>query len=90
MNTKTISINLKGRVQQVGFRYFVFKLAMEVGVKGFVKNLPDRSVYVEAEGDEHVIEVFTHHCKIGPPHSNVTSFLVNVIPYQGFKEFTIK
>jgi acylphosphatase len=90
MDLKTISINLKGRVQQVGFRYFVFKLAQEVGVKGFVKNLPDRGVYVEAEGDEHAVEVFLHHCKMGPPHSQVSSFLVNKIPYQGFNEFTIK
>lgn len=87
---KTISIKLYGRVQQVGFRYFVFKLAQEVGVKGFVKNQPDGSVYVEAEGDEHTVDVFIHHCKMGPPHSEVTSFFVSIIPTQNFKEFTIR
>jgi acylphosphatase len=90
MDTKTVSILLYGRVQQVGFRYFVFKLAQEVGVKGFVKNQPDGSVYVEAEADPHTIDVFTAHCKMGPPHSKVTKFNVITIPTQDFKEFTIR
>jgi acylphosphatase len=90
MNTKSISIKIYGKVQQIGFRYFISKLALEVGVKGFVKNVSDGSVYVEAEGDEHTIDVFKHHCQMGPPHSNVTKFIVNTIPYQGFNEFTIR
>ncbi|MFP4555582.1 MAG: acylphosphatase [Bacteroidales bacterium] len=90
METKGVSINLYGKVQQVGFRYFVFKLASEVGVKGFVKNMPDGSVYVEAEGDPHQVDVFVEHCKIGPPHSQVTRFNVVSIPEQDFKEFTIR
>lgn len=87
---KTISIKLYGRVQQVGFRYFVFKLAQEVGIKGFVKNERDGSVYAEAEGDEHTVDVFIQHCKIGPPHSQVTNFVVQTIPIQDFTEFTIR
>jgi acylphosphatase len=90
MDTKTVSINLYGRVQQVGFRYFIFKLAAELGVKGFVKNCQDGIVYVEVEGDSHSIDVFIAHCKLGPPHSSVANFQVNTIPYQGFKEFTIR
>lgn len=90
METKTVSINLFGRVQQVGFRYFVFKLAAEVGVMGFVRNQEDGSVYVEAEGEPHLVDVFTEHCKKGPPHSMVTRFIVNLIPEKGFQEFTIR
>jgi acylphosphatase len=90
MDTKAVCIILFGKVQQVGFRYFVFKLASEVGVNGFVKNMPDGSVYVEAEGDPHTVDVFVTHCKMGPPHSNVTKFIVNPLPVQYFKEFTIR
>lgn len=90
METKSVSILLFGRVQQVGFRYFVFKLAAELGLVGFVKNQPDGSVYVEAEGESQTVEVFIAHCKMGPPHSTVTKFFVNSIPHQGFKEFTIR
>ena len=90
METKAVSINLFGRVQQVGFRYFVFKLAAEVGVLGFVKNLPNGSVYVEAEGEPHLVDVFVEHCKKGPPHSLVTSFVVSSNDVQNFTEFTIR
>jgi len=90
METKAVAITLFGRVQQVGFRYFVFKLALEVGVFGFVKNQLDGSVYIEAEGEPHLVDVFVEHCKMGPPHSKVTKFSVNTIPVQNFKEFTIK
>jgi acylphosphatase len=90
MDTKAVCIILFGKVQQVGFRYFVFKLASEVGVNGFVKNMPDGSVYVEAEGDSHTVDVFVAHCKLGPPHSNVTKFVVNSHPVQHYKEFTIR
>jgi acylphosphatase len=90
MDSKAVRIVLKGKVQQVGFRYFVFKLAAELGVKGFVKNQPDGSVYVEAEADSHTIEVFEAHCQLGPPHSKVTYFLVQPIPFQNFTQFTIK
>jgi acylphosphatase len=90
MDQIAVCINLFGRVQQVGFRYFVFKLAVEVGVKGFVKNQTDGSVYVEAEGELHLVDVFVEHCKMGPPRSQVTRFEVNTIPFQDFKEFTIR
>ena len=42
-----ISIRITGRVQGVGFRYFVQRIANEFGVNGFVKNEPDGSVYIE-------------------------------------------
>jgi acylphosphatase len=90
MDTKAVCIVIKGKVQQVGFRCFVHKLAAELGVRGFVKNRPDGSVYVEAEADPHTIEVFEAHCKMGPPHSSVTQFSVQPMPTQGFKEFTIR
>ncbi len=90
METKSFSIILYGRVQQVGFRYFVFKLAAELGVVGFVKNQPDGSVYVEAEGESHIIEVFIAHCKMGPPQAEVTRTIVVSIPLQDFNEFAIR
>ena len=90
METKAVSIKLFGRVQQVGFRYFVYRLAAEVGVRGFVMNRPDGSVYVEAEGEPHQIDVFIEHCKMGPPHSEVTKCNVVNIPQQEFSSFIIK
>ena len=41
-----------GRVQGVGFRVFVQSVAEELGFTGWVKNMPDGSVVMEAQGDE--------------------------------------
>lgn len=90
MRTRCVSIKFFGRVQNVGFRYFVYKHAAEWGVKGFVKNLPDGSVYVEAEGDGDLIDLFINHCKAGPTHSYVSKVLLNEIPCQSFTDFTIR
>lgn len=55
---KAIEALVSGRVQGVGFRYFTFKLARELGVRGYVKNLPDGRVYVYAVADEATLEKF--------------------------------
>ena len=51
-------IIFKGRVQGVGFRYTARDFADEAGIVGWVKNLPDGSVQMVAEGAEPAIEDF--------------------------------
>lgn len=48
----------KGRVQGVGYRYFVTGCARETGVSGFVKNVPDGSVLIIAEGSDDAVPEF--------------------------------
>lgn len=86
---KTISIEFTGKVQQVGFRYFVFRLASELGIKGYVRNQPDGSVYIEAESDSNHLTVFVEHCKKGPPQSKIHHFRINEIPKKNFDDFKI-
>ncbi|MBN1990342.1 MAG: acylphosphatase [Bacteroidales bacterium] len=86
---KAVAITLYGKVQGVGFRYYVYRLAGEMGIRGFVKNQPDGSVYVEAEMDNADLEAFVDHCKIGPPRSVVSKCHVNSIPLQGFNSFSV-
>ncbi|HBH22866.1 MAG TPA: acylphosphatase [Cytophagales bacterium] len=64
-------IKIKGRVQGVGFRAFVTDQARKLGINGFVRNEPDRSVYIEASGPEHEMQVFIDKCKKGPMMGNV-------------------
>ncbi|MDD5492398.1 MAG: acylphosphatase [bacterium] len=49
---KSVHIIVKGMVQGVGFRYFTRRLADSLGLSGYVKNLPDGNVEIEAEGDK--------------------------------------
>ena len=48
---QALAITVKGRVQGVGFRFSTVREAEELGIKGFVENRMDGSVYIEAEGE---------------------------------------
>ncbi len=56
-----------GRVQGVSFRNFVYAIAIELNLRGFVANLPDGSLEVLAQGDHGVLKVFLNHLRTGPP-----------------------
>lgn len=47
-----------GRVQGVGFRYTTLEIARSHPVVGFVRNLPDRTVELEAEGEPAAVDAF--------------------------------
>jgi len=51
-------VNITGRVKGVGFRPFIYRLAVKHGLKGYVKNLGDAGVEVVAEGKRKRIEKF--------------------------------
>ena len=51
-----VQIVFSGTVQGVGFRYRAFQIARRHGIKGFVRNQPDGSVIVEAEGSQEDID----------------------------------
>jgi acylphosphatase len=82
---------ISGRVQGVGFRYFTEATAEREGVAGWVRNLPDRSVEVVAEGDADAMERFERSVRIGPPGARVDRIDVdNTYPVAGETEFSIK
>jgi acylphosphatase len=55
-----------GDVQGVGFRYFVQRRAQETGLAGWVRNLPDGSVEIQAEGERAALERFLEQVSRGP------------------------
>ena len=81
---------IQGRVQGVGFRYFVLHHARQLGVKGYVKNQPDRSVLVEAVGDESAVYRLLDLCRQGPPLAKVTGFSVNDALLTDYDSFEIR
>jgi acylphosphatase len=66
-------IRVSGRVQGVGFRWFVRQAAGEVGgLTGRVRNLEDGGVEVEVAGDGARLEAFRARLRQGPPGARVT------------------
>lgn len=67
----------KGRVQGVGYRYFVSKCAHATGVHGYVKNMPDGSVHIIAESSLAALDDFVRLVKaVGEPVIRVEELAV--------------
>jgi len=88
---KSICILIGGRVQGVGFRYFAHQKANELNIFGWVKNMPDGKVEIEASGDSENLEIFTDWMKVGPIRAIVQTFSVSEItPSRNFTSFIIR
>jgi acylphosphatase len=66
-----------GRVQGVGFRVFTESHAIQKKLHGWVRNCPDGTVEVEAEGPRSALEAFLQVLEQGPPLSSVTKIIVD-------------
>ena len=64
---KRLNITVHGLVQGVAFRYYTVEKALQLGVKGFVKNQPDGTVYIEAEGEDRELRDFVAWCRQRSP-----------------------
>ncbi len=84
------SIRVTGRVQGVFFRASTLEIARKLGVNGSVRNEPDGSVFIEAEGEPEAIEKFKAWCHHGPPGARVEQVIVASGPLAGYPSFEIK
>jgi acylphosphatase len=64
---------VSGRVQGVGFRWFVRETALELDLAGWVRNRPDGNVEIAADGDEERVTRFRAMLLEGPPNATVRS-----------------
>ncbi len=87
---KHFNIHIYGRVQGVGFRYHAKQIARMHKLKGFVKNMYDGSVYIEAEGEIEKLTEFIKWCQKGPGFSTVDNVDVEEDELKNFKEFEVK
>jgi acylphosphatase len=82
---------IRGIVQGVGFRYHVHRFARDLGVAGYVRNRPDGSVEVVAEGDPGQLASLEASLRQGPRASRVDSVRVEEGPAElGQIGFTIR
>ncbi|NOZ75450.1 MAG: acylphosphatase [FCB group bacterium] len=80
MDRKRISATVTGRVQGVWFLDFTRKTARSLNVSGFVRNEPDGTVYLEAEGPETEIKSLIAAVKRGSPLSRVDRVVIRDLP----------
>lgn len=87
---KHINIRVQGNVQGVFFRSNAEELAKKLNIVGYVRNEPDGSVYIEAEGKEQDLDQLVSWCHHGPDAADVEKVEVDEGEIQVFNGFEIK
>jgi acylphosphatase len=86
----TVSIGIAGRVQGVWFRASAKKEADRLAIVGFVKNLPNGGVYIEATGSPKAMKIFVHWCNQGPELAHVDSVHIHPITPSHLQNFEVR
>jgi len=87
--TQRVQVNVQGTVQGVGFRPFVYRLARELELSGWVRNTRN-GVVVKVEGTAEAIETFLNRLQADAPASAcIEAMHANVIPARGGASFAI-
>jgi len=68
---KHVCITVSGLVQGVFFRRHTREMALQLDLKGYVRNLEGGQVFIEAEGDENALREFITWCRHGPSRAVV-------------------
>lgn len=85
-----VKIIIRGVVQGVGFRPFIYRLASELNIKGWIIN-SSQGVFIEAEAERSVLENFINRISSDKPvNSYIQSFEHSWVDPEGFKEFEIR
>ena len=86
---KHLNITVKGKVQGVYFRASTKAVADQLGIRGSVKNQPDGDVYIEAEGEPALLDMFLDFCKEGPEDADVSSVETNEGELKNYRNFEV-
>lgn len=88
---KKVRAIVSGRVQGVWYRAHTREKAVELGVVGFVRNLPDGTVEIVAQGDGVQVDGLMDWARLGPPMAEVTEVRVRgVAEDEEFGSFEVR
>ncbi|MDD5289001.1 MAG: acylphosphatase [Dehalococcoidales bacterium] len=80
----------QGRVQGVYYRVFASRNATKLSLTGYVRNLPDRSVEICAEGERKQLEKLVEQLKKGPPGARIDNLALTWSEYTGkYHDFSV-
>ncbi|NOZ13934.1 MAG: acylphosphatase [Acidobacteria bacterium] len=86
---KRVHLIVHGRVQGVGFRWFTSTIAGRHNIHGFVRNLMDNTVEIDAEGPEERLQLFLTDIQAGPRFGYVDYIEKTSLPPKGYTSFDI-
>jgi acylphosphatase len=81
---------IAGRVQGVGYRYATVDTATELGLTGWVRNLPDSRVEAVFEGAKEVVQEMVRWCHAGPPAAMVKEVVLEYESPEGLSGFEVR
>lgn len=81
---------ITGRVQGVGYRYATVDTATQLGLTGWVRNLPDSQVEAVFEGAKEIVEEMVRWCHAGPPAAMVKEVIVEYEHPEGLRGFEVR
>jgi acylphosphatase len=85
-----LHVFVSGKVQGVSYRGYARRAALELGLKGWIRNLYDGRVEAVAEGARPDLEAFIGRIETGPAAARVEDFDIRWEPYEGeFPDFRI-
>ena len=87
---KAVHVTVTGRVQGVSFRWYTEERARELGVTGWVRNEPDGSVALHAEGADEAVDALVEWCRTGPALARVRNVAVRDATETGASSFEIR
>lgn len=89
MHKQALHLHIQGQVQGVGFRPFVYRLALEMGLKGWVNNGVD-GVHIEVGGASDILQHFAHRILAeAPALARITAVHQQILPFHTFSDFRI-
>jgi acylphosphatase len=89
MNKERLTILVSGQVQGVGFRAFIKRTALDLGLSGYAENLSDGRVEVIAEGQKSELEYLLVKLKNGPAHAVVAHLDIGWSKETGLEGFYV-
>lgn len=86
---KHLNITVQGKVQGVMYRASTKAVADQLGVRGLVRNEPNGNVYIEAEADPMMMEMFLEWCHKGPDAARVTEVITHEAELKNYRNFEV-
>jgi acylphosphatase len=87
---KCVHIRVYGQVQHKGFRFTAMQVAYQRGIRGYIQNRKDGSLYIVAEAEEEQLTGFIEWCRKGPVWAKVEDVTIEDGEIEDFTSFDIK